>query len=386
MGTFSYRSRNAIARHKRSTPWLVALALCWTSAISGPSCHANEPSQPESKKTLHVLNWATYILMDEQPDPDKPLAQQSPVLRQFAEEFNCVVAYEEYYAEEHMVHKLLHIRDYYDVMIGSPLREFVDSGFLADLNADKIPNQKHLLPKFSPSKSVPHNKFLPYLLGTTGILYNRETVGSDITSWEQYFEPAEHLKGKMHFLAESTSMIPIGLMSLGHSANSTDTKALKDAARRLHKLTSKGFVTCISSDVKDIEQRFHARELAMGVMYSGDAIAMIENDSSKLLTYVIPEEGSEYYEDCFTILADAPELDLAYEFVNFMLRPEIHAANALAVRYMCPNQAALALAEKQDPSYRTDPTIYPPDHVMEKLEDFDNRSPEIPKLWDKIFR
>jgi len=81
--------------------------------------------------------------------------------------------------------------------------------------------------------------------------------------------------------------------------------------------------------------------------------------------YVIPSEGSQIWEDDWAIAADAPNPELAHTFLNFVLRPEVAAQEARYTRYATGNRSALELLDEE---MRNDPSTYPPQELLAKLE------------------
>ena len=63
------------------------------------------------------------------------------------------------------------------------------------------------------------------------------------------------------------------------------------------------------------------------------------------IQYVVPEEGSQIWEDDWAIAADSLSPDAAHEFLNFLLRPDVAAQEALYTRYATGNESALALLD-----------------------------------------
>ena len=51
----------------------------------------------------------------------------------------------------------------------------------------------------------------------------------------------------------------------------------------------------------------------------------------------MPEEGTNVWFDGFVITKDCKEVDLAHEFINFMIQDDISLRNALAVGYRTSN-------------------------------------------------
>ena len=125
-------------------------------------------------------------------------------------------------------------------------------------------------------------------------------------------------------------------------------------------------------------QKFHSSEyinalangdICVAVGYSGDMIqARNRADEAKNgveIAYVIPREGALMWFDSFAIPADAKNVAEAHEFINFMLRPEIAAANTNFVSYASGNLAA----KKHSSTRRSskDPGIYPDDATFKRL-------------------
>ena len=56
--------------------------------------------------------------------------------------------------------------------------------------------------------------------------------------------------------------------------------------------------------------------------------------------------------------------EIAEQFLNYLLEPEVGAALSNYLRYATPNQAALPLVNEAD---RNDPGLYPPDDVLARM-------------------
>lgn len=106
-------------------------------------------------------------------------------------------------------------------------------------------------------------------------------------------------------------------------------------------------------------------DACFGVTWSGDALLAKEEaiaaENGVNLTYILPEDGTSFDFDGFSILADAPNVDEAYEFLNFMMRPEVAAKNANYVRYGSANLAAQPMIDEilvQDPGVYPDQAMF----------------------------
>jgi putrescine transport system substrate-binding protein len=83
------------------------------------------------------------------------------------------------------------------------------------------------------------------------------------------------------------------------------------------------------------------------------------------IKYVVPSEGSQIWEDDWAIAADAPNPELAHAFLNFVLRPGVAAQEARYTRYATGNRSARVLLDEE---MRNDPSTYPPQDLLSKLE------------------
>ena len=101
----------------------------------------------------------------------------------------------------------------------------------------------------------------------------------------------------------------------------------------------------------------------MSLGWNGDAAAL--KAEGVPVRYVIPSEGSQIWEDDWSIAANAPNPSAAHAFLDFLLRPDIAAQEARYTRYATANRDALALL---DEATRSDPSTYPAEELIRKLE------------------
>lgn len=361
------------------------LALLSLALALPPSARAEEATRP----VLRIFNWSTYIDVDESVPETEPMARRSPTLRAFAEQFGCDIDYQEYDSEDDMIGKLQGLPGFYDVVImtaGRPTDLFTASGRLEPLTRDRIPNREIILPRFRDLAGTRANEFgLPYLGGTSGLLYNEKVVGKPVRSWDTYFNPPAHLKGKVQILNENTVMLPSALMYLGHHPNHSDPDILRRGARLFSRLKQEGFIGLVSADVEEIQQAFLEGRVALGCLYSGDALKAMQADPNGDLKYVIPEEGCEFFVDVMTVLSDAPQKELAFKFVNYVLNPDVHAAIAGQLGYLCPSKAGTEIIRRDHPGWEKNPAIVLSPADQEVVEVFANHSDDLRRLWSKLF-
>ena len=80
-----------------------------------------------------------------------------------------------------------------------------------------------------------------------------------------------------------------------------------------------------------------------------------EAGNGQVIKYSIPKEGSLLWFDMMAIPADAKEPKAAQTFINYILRPEVHASLTNKVFYANPNLASKAFVQK---NVAENPTVF----------------------------
>jgi putrescine transport system substrate-binding protein len=103
------------------------------------------------------------------------------------------------------------------------------------------------------------------------------------------------------------------------------------------------------------------------------------------IIYSVPKEGTEMWLDYFVIPTNAHNKDAAYKLIDFMLRPDIAAANTNFLHYANP---VLTSAQYIDPALLKEKGLYPPEATLKKISAIAPISPDEEKLlqaaWEKL--
>ncbi len=103
------------------------------------------------------------------------------------------------------------------------------------------------------------------------------------------------------------------------------------------------------------------------------------------VSFSIPKEGAMAFFDVFAMPADAKNKDEAYQFLNYLLRPDVVAHISDNVFYANANKAATPLVSAE---VRENPGIYPPADVRAKLFTLKVQDPKIDRVrtraWTKV--
>jgi len=361
---------------------MLALAVALGGCGRGDDAPAGGAAQAPEAGVLHVYNWSDYIAEDTVPA--------------FERQTGIKVTYGVFDSNEVLEAKLLAGSSGFDVVVPSLqfLGRQVEAGVFQPLDTSRLKNYGGLDPELMKRIAVqdPGNRYaVPYLWGTTGLGYNVDKVaeafgGTEVAgSWDLLFKPENVARLKdcgVMLLDTPSEAIPIALRYLGEDPNSQDPEVIRRGA---------GLLASIRPYVRTFHSSQYIDALANGsaclVMgWSGDVLQARdraeEAGNGVKVAYSIPEEGAPLFVDMLAIPRDAGNLDNAYAFIDYLLRPEVAAANTNYVSYPNPVPASLAQVDEQ---IRNDPTIYPPPDVAANLFTLAVIPPETDRLYTRLW-
>jgi spermidine/putrescine transport system substrate-binding protein len=313
---------------------------CTVAAVVPTFARAGFAQAPQ----VNVYNWDTYI--------------GETTLEDFTDETGIAVRYDLYASNDELFAKLRSGNPGYDVIF--PTNDYVERMIAAELllplDHAKIPNMANVEAAFADPTFDPGLRHsMPYFWGTVGLGYRKSEASP--TALADLFESDEYA-GRIALL-NTVDTILSTLKYLGHSLNTKDPAALDQVVETLisNKLKVKSFAPDTGQDL------LIAGEVDICLEYNGDVLQVMEEDDD--LAYVVPEEGSQLWEDSMCIPKGGPNPENAHSFINFILDAEVHGAIATYVRYACPNAAALEFIPEED---RNDPALYPSPEVLERCE------------------
>ena len=334
--------------------------------------------------SVHIYNWSDYI--------------GETTLEEFEKATGITPVYDVFDSNETLEGKLLAGRTGYDVVVPSNhfLGKQIRAGAFQKLDKSKLPNWENLDPALLKQleKNDPGNAYAaPYLWGTNGIGYNVEKVTAalgieKVDSWAVLFEPENAKKLAacgIAFLDSADEMIPAVLNYLGLDPNSENPEDYAKAEAKL--LEIRPYVRYFHSSkyVSDLANG----NICIAAGFSGDvfqAAARAEEAGKGIeIAYSIPKEGGNLWFDMLAIPGDAQNVDEAHAFINYLLKPEVIASVSDYVGYANPN---LKAGELMDQEVRNDPSVYPPQEVLDRLYVSAELPPKIMRLmtrsWTKV--
>ncbi|HWA45612.1 MAG TPA: extracellular solute-binding protein [Hypericibacter adhaerens] len=265
---------------------------------------------------LHIYNWTDYT------SPD--------MVKKFESETGIKVTIDTYDSNETALAKLSSGAAGYDVIIISNdfIPIFVKQGLLQKVDVAHMPNFKNLDPQWQKRAWDPDAQYsVPWVWGTTSYSVDTAVYKGPTDSLKPLFEPPPELKGKVGMFGSPTEVMSLALVYLGKpqcNSNPDDLKALNALLQ-----AQKPFVKVYNSD--GTVERQVSGETVMHEQWSGKALATRTEKST--FVYVYPKEGVVGWMDNVAVPKDAPDLENAKKFLNFLMDPQNIALQSQSTGY-----------------------------------------------------
>jgi spermidine/putrescine transport system substrate-binding protein len=210
----------------------------------------------------------------------------------------------------------------------------------------------------------------PWQSGATGLGYNSESTGRELTSIEDLF--AEEFAGKVTLLSgyqDTFSLVGLLLKARGEITNDPPDFTVEDAQ------TIKDFIQPYvdSGHIRGFTGNEYLQDFATGdtwvaEVYSGDlASSGGEND-----VFVYPEEGSIIWTDNMLIPKGAQHKRAAEAMIDFVYDVDNAARLANWIYYISPVKGAQEAIRELDPEAAENELLFPPAEVTEKQFGYPN--------------
>lgn len=312
---------------------------------------------------LHIYNWSDYI--------------GESTIANFEKETGIDVVYDTYDSYEAAQGKLLAGRSGYDLVLldASMAPRLIKAEIFQPLDHTKLSNWQNLEPTVLKNLEIydPSVKYsFPYTWGTTGVTYNvdmvKERMGdAPVDSMALVFDPevvSKFAECGVTLLDSPSDIYPMALSYLGlppNSDNKADIQAAEQLLKSVRPYIKKFDSTAYMSDLPN-------KENCISMSWSGDyATTTMRAEEAGIdinLKYFVPKEGAPMWFDAFYMPSDAPHVDNAHKFIDYMLRPEVIAETSNYIAYANANAKA---GPHMDPAIANDPAIYPDEATMSKL-------------------
>jgi spermidine/putrescine transport system substrate-binding protein len=394
--------------------FMIILTLSFSGISFLNSCKESDESR---KKILKIYNWADYI--------DEDLLTEFPVWYKEQTGEDIKIVYQVFDMPEVMYTKIAMGKEDFDLSCPTQyvIEKMLKNDLLLPIDRDfgKTPNYLGNLSPFLRERmdafSVPGKKaddyMLPYMWGTSGILYNTDKISKDeVKSWACMWDPKN--KGKIlmkdHYwdvynMAATYAFYPqilSGKRILYDVSNDHTDEDIAVVEEQL-KLLRPNLAGWEADFGKEMMTK---GEIWMNYAWSGDAVWAIDEASQVgvSLAYEIPQEGSNIWFDGWIIPKYARNVKAASYFLNYLCQPEIALRNmdisgfssAVATPEIVEAQLDSTLTETVNASYffgpgndklKLNPVQYPDSSVVSRcvlLHDFMDKNDKVLEMWSRV--
>jgi putrescine transport system substrate-binding protein len=367
----------------RNTTMPLLNRIARTLVAAGLAATALAVAAQGESKVLNVLNWADYI------GPD--------TIKAFEKETGIKVRYDTFESNETLHARLVAGRTGYDIVVPSAhfAKKQIEAGLFQPLDRAQLPNWSNLDPALQAklAEADPGNKHLVTWLWsfvTVGINEGKVKAALGSTPMPEnpldlIFKPeyASKLKGcGIHVLDSASEVIPVAMLYAGKDGYSKVAKDY-DAAREVL-ARARPNVTRISSPgpINDLAQG----QICVSLGYAGDfniaRSRAAEGKTGQVITALIPPRGATLFFDTMAIPKDAKNVKNAHLFINYIMRPEVHASLTNQVFYGNPNVASKKFVK---PELAANPVIFPPPAEIKKMAVPDSLPNDVRRVQTRVF-
>ena len=322
--------------------------------------------------TLNVYNWGLYISDGSDESVD--------VVSAFEELTGIRVNYTTFDSNESLYAKMKSGGASYDVIFPSEymVGKMIAEDMLAPLDYENIHNMAAIGEEYKGWAFDPDNAYsVPYMWGTTGLIYNTTMVDEPPTDWAALWD-VQYANNVLMF-NNSRDAYAIAAKKLGLSLNPNSVEEVDLVMQELQ--DQKSVVQAYVMD--EIFDKMEGGEAAMAPYYAGDALTMIADNPD--LAFIHPTEGVNFFVDSMCIPATSKNKEAAEMFINYMCETSVGYANCDYIGYSTPIDAVWELL---DDELKYSPIAYPGAEVMDKAEVFttlpDEINAELDAKWSEM--
>lgn len=315
------------------------------------------------------------------------------MIREFKEETGIDVFVDYLDSNEVLEAKLLLGRSGYDVVFPSAwpyLARQIPAEIYQKLEKSKLPNYTKIDPEaFEKLKPVdPKGEYvIPYTWGAIGFAYNEDFVekhapDAPVDSFALFFEPEfikKFSKCGVTMLEEAIDIFVPAFLYLGIDTETTAKADLDQAVALLQ-------------NVRPYISRFDAARAQNEIMVNNMCLVQhwisnlfmsfheIPEKQRARVKIVLPKEGAGMWIDTMAIPADAPHVDHAHTFINFMLKPK-NVARISNATY-CGNYVKESWSYIKD-EIKNNKLIFPDKKYRDKLILTAGKTPKFQRLMTR---
>lgn len=387
--------------------------VLFSTSILFYGCKESDKSR---NKILKIYNWADYI--------DEDLLTEFPewYKEQTGEEINIV--YQVFDMNEVMYTKIALGKEDFD--LACPTQAIIERmmynqlvlpiqrqfGETPDYLNNISPFILEKLDAFSMKGMKAEDYVVPYMWGTSGILYNTDFISKkEVSSWECLWNP----KNQGKILMKDSYWDAYNIAAIyGYSENITSGKRTFYDVANNHSSEDialvEDYLKTLKPNLAGWEADFGKEMMTKGKIWlsyawSGDAVWSIEEAATVDVTldYIVPDEGSNIWFDGWVIPKYARNKKAASYFLNYLCQPDIVLRNmditgytsVVATPEIIDEMSDTTLSETVNLSYffgsgndslLLNPIQYPDSSVVNRctiIHDFLDKNDVVLEMWSR---
>ena len=293
----------------------------------------------QAEGELNIFHWGNYT------NPE--------LIKKFEKEHDVKINFSFYDSNETMYAKLKSGAAGFDVVVPTDymVAIMLKEGMLQPVGVNKMENFKNIDPRWIDVYWDPGREYsVPWQWGTTAFAVNTAKYDGDINTLKILFDPPAELSGRINMLEDMPEVINAGLRYLGYSRCNSNKEELRD----LYKLLMDAKQHWRTIDSASIEKLTSGD---VDVSHSWSGASMRARLKVPTIKYAYPREGLTGWMDNVAVLKDAPNVENAKLFLNFLMEPENAALVSDFARYA---NGILGSEEFMDPEMKDAPEVHMP--------------------------
>lgn len=329
-----------------------------------------QPAQPTARPQLHVLNWQGY-------GSDEPWA-----IEHFEQMYNVQVVHDYFNSEDELLTKLRTSPGTYDVVLPNIayIPPAIADGLLQPIAVEQLEVWQHLPGAFQTLPEILHDGEVygvPWAWGATSLVYNTEVFPEGIDSLNALWDP--QYAGQVGFEDNYEDAVIFAALAAGiEPANQPQDL---DAIRaKLEELAPN--VRALWQSEDEFNRLFSSGEITLGVYWSGST-SRAQTVFNLPIAFVIPPEGAIGWTDAWAIPANAPNVEMALKWIDYMSSPEFYVRWDTEAGAPVPANPQV-LAQMPEDSFTR--TIFGDPTVSERLAFITDTPPDVRQQWIELWQ
>jgi putative spermidine/putrescine transport system substrate-binding protein len=246
------------------------------------------------------------------------------------------------------------------------LQRYIDAGLAVPHDMSKLPNQKAGLPRFADLSKVTGTTRdgkvygIPYAFDSIGLIYDTEKVKPAPTSMSVLWDPK--YKGKVLLYDNGEHNFSFTALTMGvDTPFKLSPEQMDKVKAKLGDLKKNAIAFYSTAD--EAQQIYNTNDIALiWANYGQQQMKAMQKAGAKV-GYINPEEGALTWLDTWAITKGVQDMDLAEQWVNFLLDKKIGAQlsertgfgnTSVALEGANPKDKLIWLEAVEDPTKRAD--------------------------------